>query len=99
MLENEPSDFKEIGDARDQGLEKISELQKDLEDAHKEIVVLKNVVGHNSSGGVAHVKVKEPDSYDGTRSEKTLGNFLLDMEQYLERLGMSDEKTKVNVLA
>lgn len=46
---------------------------------------------------MAHVKVKKPDSYDGTRSEKILGNFLWDMEQYLEHLGMFDEETKVKV--
>jgi len=45
------------------------------------------------------VKVKEPESYDGTRSAKTLGNFLWDMEQYLERLGLSDDETKVKVAA
>ena len=43
------------------------------------------------------MKVKEPESYDGTRSVKTLGNFLWDMEQYLERLGLSDDETKVKV--
>jgi len=61
--------------------------------------VLKRAVRHNSGGGVPHVKVKEPESYDGTRSAKTLGNFLWDMEQYLERLGLSDEETKVKVVA
>jgi len=92
-------EVKEIGIARDQGLEKISELQKDHEDARNEIAVLKKATGHNSGGGVAHVKVKEPDSYDGMRSAKTLGNFLWDMEQYLEHLGMFDEETKVKVAA
>ena len=61
--------------------------------------MLKRAVRHNSGGGVPHVKVKEPESYDGTRSAKTLGNFLWDMEQYLERLGLSDEETKVKVVA
>lgn len=46
--------------------------------------MLKRAMRHNSGGGVPHVKVKEPESYDGTRSAKTLGNFLWDMEQYLE---------------
>eukprot|EP00253_Pinus_taeda_P005661 PITA_05661 len=57
------------------------------------------VVRHNSGGGVPHVKVKESESYDGTRSAKTLGNFLWDMEQYLERLGLSDDETKLKVVA
>jgi len=46
---------------------------------------------------VPHVKVKELESYDGTRSEKNLGNLLWDMEQYLEHLGLSDDETKVKV--
>ena len=45
------------------------------------------------------MKVKEPDSFDGTRSAKNLGNFLWDMEQYLECLGMSNEEAKVKVAA
>lgn len=74
-------------------------LQKYLGDARNEIVVLKKAIGQNSSGGVAHVKVKVPDSYDGTRSAKNIGNFLWDMEQYLEHLGMSEEEAKVKVVA
>jgi len=35
-------------------------LQKSLDKARDEIVVLKKVVRHNSGGGVPHVKVKEP---------------------------------------
>ena len=46
-----------------------------------------------------HVKVKEPESCDGTRSAKTLGNFLWDMEQYLERLSLPDGETQVKVAA
>eukprot|EP00253_Pinus_taeda_P033370 PITA_33370 len=42
---------------------------------------------------------RELKSYDGTRSAKTLGNILWDMEQYLERLGLSDDETKVKVAA
>ena len=61
--------------------------------------MLKKAVRHTSGGGVSHVKVKELESYDGTRSVKTLGNFLGDMEQYLECLGLPDEETKVKVAA
>ena len=70
-------------------------LKKSLDEARDEIAVLKKAVRHNSSGGVPHVKVKEPESYDGTRNAKTPGNFLWDMEKYLERLGLSDDETKV----
>ena len=52
----------------------ILKLRQALDEALDEIAVLKKVVRHNSGGGVTHVKVKEPDSYDGTRSVKTLGN-------------------------
>lgn len=45
------------------------------------------------------MKVKEPNSYDETRSAKTLGNFLLDMEQYLEHLVMPNDEAKVKVAA
>eukprot|EP00253_Pinus_taeda_P035583 PITA_35583 len=75
----------------------IVDLRKALEESKDEIVVLKKAVRHGSGRGVPHVKVKEPDSFDGTRSAKTLGNFLWDMEQYLERLGLSDDETKVKV--
>lgn len=75
----------------------ILNLQKYLDEANDEIMVLKKVMRHTSGGGVSHVKIKEPESYDGTRSAKTLGNFLWDMEQYLEHLGISDDKTKVKV--
>jgi len=54
---------------------------------------------HNSGGGVPHVKFKEPKYYDGIRNEKTPGNFLWDMEQYLEWLGLSDDETQVKVAA
>ena len=74
---------KEVEEARDQGLAEIVDLRKSLDEARDEIVVLKKAVGHNSGGGVPHVKVKELESYDSTRSAKTLGNFLWDMEQYL----------------
>ena len=82
QLEDE---VKEIGEARDRGLAEILNLQKYLNDANDEITVLKKVVRHNSGGGVSHVKIKQLESYDGTRSAKTLSNFLWDMEQYLER--------------
>ena len=75
------------------------DLEKSLDQAKDEVAVLKKVVRHGSGGGVPHVKVKEPESFDGTRSAKTLGNFLWDMEQYLERLGLSDDETKVKVAA
>jgi len=52
---------------------------------------------HNSGGGVTHVKVKDSDSYEGTSSVKTLGNFLWDMDQYIECLGLSNNETKVKV--
>ena len=45
------------------------------------------------------MKVKERESYDGTRNAKTLGNFLWDMEQYLERLSLPDGETQVKVAA
>ena len=77
-------EVKKIGEARDQGLAKNFKLQQALDDALDEIEILKKAVRHNSSGGVTHFKVKESDSYDGTRSVKTLGNFLWDMEQYME---------------
>ena len=51
---------KEVEEARDQGLAEIVGLRKSLDEARDEIAVLKKVVRHNSSGGVPHVKVKEP---------------------------------------
>ena len=81
---------KEVEEARDQGLAEIANLKesldkvnKSLDEAKDEIAVLKKVVRHNSGGGVPHVKVKEPESSDGTRNAKSLGNFLWDMELYL----------------
>lgn len=74
-------------------------MHKSLDNENDEITVLKNAVRHNLGGGVSHVKLKELESYDGTRSTKTLGNFLWDMEQYLECLGLSDDETKVKVAA
>jgi len=43
---------------------------------------LKKLVGEGPIGGTTHVKVKEPHSYDGMRSEKELDNFLWDMDKY-----------------
>jgi len=43
------------------------------------------------------MKVKEPESYDGTRKATTLGNFSWDMEKYLERLNLIDGETQVKV--
>eukprot|EP00253_Pinus_taeda_P017950 PITA_17950 len=90
---------KEIEEARDRGLAEILNLPKSLDGARDEIAVLKKAMGHNSGEGVPHVKVKEPESYDGARSTKTLGNFILDMEKYLELLGQSDDETKVKAAA
>ena len=67
---------KDIEEARDRGLIEILNLYKSLDEARDEIKVLKKAVRHNSGGVVSHVKVKEAKSYDGTRSVKTLGNFL-----------------------
>ena len=97
---------KEVEEARDQGLVEIVNLKKSLDKANKfldeakdEIAVLKKSMRHNSGGGVPHVQVKEPESYDGTRNEKALGNFLWDMEQYLEGLNLSDCETQVKMAA
>eukprot|EP00253_Pinus_taeda_P009117 PITA_09117 len=97
---------KEVEESRDQGLAELVNLKgnldkanKALEEAQDEIAVLKRAVRHNSGGGVPHVKVKEPESYDGTRSVKVLGNFLWDMEQYLERLNLSKGEAQVKVAA
>lgn len=73
------------------------DLKKSCNEARDKICVLKKVVRHNSGGEVPHVKVKEPVPYDGTRSAKTLGNFLWDMEQYMECLHLSDDETKFKV--
>lgn len=59
-------------------------MQKSLDNARDEIAVLKKAIRHNLGGGMSHVKVKEPEPYDGTISAETLGNFLWDMKQYLE---------------
>jgi len=67
---------KEVEEERNQGLAKIVNLKKSLDEARDEIAVLKKVVRHNSGGGVPHVKVKEPESYDGIRNAKILGNFV-----------------------
>jgi len=90
---------KEVEPARDQGLAEIVDLNKSLDEAKDEIAVLKEAVRHGLGGGVPHVKVKESESFDGTRSAKTLGNFLWDMEQYLEQLGLSDDEARVKVAA
>lgn len=68
-------EVKEIGEAGDKCLAEIVNLRKSLDGANDEITVLKKVVRHNSSGGVSHVKVKEPESYDGTRSGRLLVTF------------------------
>eukprot|EP00253_Pinus_taeda_P018057 PITA_18057 len=97
---------KEVEESRDQGLAELVNVKgtldktnKALEEAQDEIAVLKRAVRHNSGGGVPHVKVKEPESYDGARSAKVLGNFLWDMEQYLERLNLPKGKAQVKVAA
>jgi len=74
-------------------------LRKSLDEAEDEVAVLKKAMRHNSGGGVPHVKVKEPEPYDGKRNAKTLGNFMWDMEQYMERSGLSDDETQVKVVA
>ena len=91
--------LKEVEESRDQGLAEIVNLKKSLETVNDELAVLNKAMRHGSGGGAPHVKVKEPESYDGTRNAKTLGNFLWDMEQYLERLNLSDGETQVKVAA
>ena len=76
----------------------ILKLQKDLDDAQNETIVLKKVVGQGPIGGTSHVKFKETDSYDGMRSAKALENFLWDMEQYIENLWIPHEEAKVKVV-
>lgn len=56
-------------------MEEILNLQKFLNDANDEIVVTKKAMRHNLGGGVSHVKVKDLESYDDTRSTKTLVTF------------------------
>jgi len=90
-------EVKNIGAARDQGFDEILKLQKSPDDGQNEIVVLKKFVGQGPIGSTARVKVKETDFYDGMRSAKALGNFLWDMEQYLECLGIPDDEAKVKV--
>eukprot|EP00253_Pinus_taeda_P027727 PITA_27727 len=97
---------KEVEESRDQGLAELANLKgtldkanKALEEAQDEITVLNRAVRHNSCGGVPHVKVKEPESYDGARSAKFLGNFLWDMEQYLEWLNLPKWEAQVKVAA
>jgi len=48
------------------------------------LAVLKKVFGKGSFNNSVHVKVKEPKSYDGARSTNILGDFIWDMEQYLD---------------
>jgi len=49
-----------------------------------ELAVLKKVVGKGLFNNSVHVKVREPKSYDGARNTNILGNFVCDMEQYLD---------------
>eukprot|EP00253_Pinus_taeda_P022531 PITA_22531 len=98
--------LEKVEESRDQGMAEIGNLKgtfdktiKTLEEVQDEIAVLKRAVRQHSGGGVPHVKVKEPESYDGTRSAKVLGNFLWDMEQYLERLNLSKGEEQVKVAA
>lgn len=60
-------------------------------------MVLKKEIEQGYNEGVAHVNVKEPNSYDLTRSVKNIGNFVWDMEQYLEHLGMPDDEAIVKI--
>lgn len=89
--------IKEVEESRDQSLAKVENLEKTLEDTENELTIVKRAMGHYSFGGMPHMKVKEPESYDGTRKAATLGNFLWDMEQYLERLNLIDGETQVKV--
>eukprot|EP00253_Pinus_taeda_P030661 PITA_30661 len=98
--------MEKVEESRDQGLVEIVNLKgtldktsKALDEAKDEIAVLKRAVRHKSGVGVPHVKVKELESYDGTRSAKILGNFLWDMEQYLERLSLPDGEAQFKVAA
>eukprot|EP00253_Pinus_taeda_P003556 PITA_03556 len=79
-------------------ISKVKEELKELRTQHDELKTQFEYTDY-LCGGVPHVKVKEPESYDGTRSAKVLGNFLWDMEQYLERLNLSKGEAQVKVAA
>lgn len=60
---------------------------------------MKKAIGNGPIGGNTHIKIKEPNSYEGLRSVKTLGNPLWDMEKYLEHFGLPNEEAKVKVVS
>ena len=92
---------REVEESRDQDLAEsraeIENSKKTLEDTKNELTIVKRAMGNNSFGGMPHMKVKEPESYDGTRKATILSNFLWDVEQYLERLNLVDGETQVKV--
>ena len=84
----------------DRLVDELSKALTRIQDMESEMVLVKRAMGQGSSGGsVPVIKAKEPDSYDGARNSKTLGNFLWDMEQYLDRLNINDEDVKVKIVA
>ena len=94
--------FKKMEDMGQSNDRLVDELSKDLTritELECDMVLMKRAMGQGSSGGSSHIKVKEPDSYDGARNAKTLGNFVWDMEQYLNQLAIPNEDAKVKIVA
>ena len=90
--------LEDIDQSKDRVVDELAKTHTKIKDLECEMILLKRATGQGSSRGSAHIKVKEPDSYDGTRNEKTLGKFLWDMEQYLNRLAIPHEDAKMNIV-
>lgn len=58
------NEVKELDDAKNQGMDEIAKLHNSLSKTLNEIVILNKVVAQGSIGGVDHIKIKEPNSYD-----------------------------------
>jgi len=91
--------MEDMGQSNDRLVDELSKAITRIKELECEVVLVKRAMGQGSSGGSVPIKAKEPDSYDGARNAKTLGNFLWDMEQYLDRLNIHDEDVKIKIVA
>lgn len=73
----------------------ISKLQKEHGDTQNEVVVLNKAIGQGSIGGVVHVKVKEPESYDEIGVQKLLEISYGIWRNTWSVLGIPDDEAEV----
>ncbi|KAE8671970.1 hypothetical protein F3Y22_tig00111877pilonHSYRG00250 [Hibiscus syriacus] len=93
---------QEVEELKDRGSgTEVEDLKKEIEKLKTEVALCKAAMAGNmmTSTPKGRAKVPKPEKFKGTRSAKDVENFMWDMDQYFQAMGIENDTEKENIAA